>query len=321
MCNAWNHPSGCTCGFGGEGHLGRRGSSTYFNGVGSGNYSWVPPIVDSYESYVNPNASCPVCGAIVFYYKSPDGGSVFFDELGPPWPKHPCTDRSSRPRAISREAADRIRKVQRRYAWQSEGWEPFFISAVIEVDCYFLKLLGKHKGSQLTLYIKRIVHPHSGLKNPIEPACLVSLRQRRDGNHDISIVTTENRVIQTQAYDSSLKAKTKKVDNRMNDLSESKIGSVLDNVTIENEAEIKAETRVYTLDRVLEAALVHRHVLEDLVTADQLFKLVVEAYREDQLIVRVSGDLLASTKKALNVDKKSGHTTLLGQLHQMLLRK
>tara|TARA_Y100001934_G_C11848619_1_gene538526 strand:+ start:390 stop:614 length:225 start_codon:yes stop_codon:yes gene_type:complete len=22
MCNAWNHPPGCTCGWGGEGHLG-----------------------------------------------------------------------------------------------------------------------------------------------------------------------------------------------------------------------------------------------------------------------------------------------------------
>lgn len=43
-------------------------------------------------SYVNPNAHCPVCGKIVFYYQSPNGGRVFFDALGWPWPKHPCTD-------------------------------------------------------------------------------------------------------------------------------------------------------------------------------------------------------------------------------------
>jgi len=44
------------------------------------------------KSYVVPNASCPVCGKIVFFYQSPHGGRVFFDDLGWPWPKHPCTD-------------------------------------------------------------------------------------------------------------------------------------------------------------------------------------------------------------------------------------
>ena len=46
----------------------------------------------SVESYVVPDATCPVCGATVFYYQSPHGGRVFFDDLGWPWPKHPCTD-------------------------------------------------------------------------------------------------------------------------------------------------------------------------------------------------------------------------------------
>jgi hypothetical protein len=42
--------------------------------------------------FVNPNANCPVCGAQVFFYQNEHGSRVFFDELGPPWPKHPCTD-------------------------------------------------------------------------------------------------------------------------------------------------------------------------------------------------------------------------------------
>jgi len=42
--------------------------------------------------FVNPNASCPVCGASVFYYQNELGSRVYFDELGPPWPKHCCTD-------------------------------------------------------------------------------------------------------------------------------------------------------------------------------------------------------------------------------------
>lgn len=42
--------------------------------------------------YVNPNARCPVCNAPVFFYANPAGSRVYFDDLGPPWPKHPCTD-------------------------------------------------------------------------------------------------------------------------------------------------------------------------------------------------------------------------------------
>jgi hypothetical protein len=42
--------------------------------------------------FVTPNAKCPVCGVPVFYYQNAFGSRVFFDDLGPPWPKHPCTD-------------------------------------------------------------------------------------------------------------------------------------------------------------------------------------------------------------------------------------
>jgi len=36
-----------------------------------------------------------VCGEDVFYYQNEFGSRVYFDELGPPWPKHPCTDNSA----------------------------------------------------------------------------------------------------------------------------------------------------------------------------------------------------------------------------------
>ena len=42
--------------------------------------------------FVNPNARCPVCSVPVFYYQNSFGSKVYFDDLGPPWPKHPCTD-------------------------------------------------------------------------------------------------------------------------------------------------------------------------------------------------------------------------------------
>jgi hypothetical protein len=47
--------------------------------------------------YVNPNAKCPVCGDAVYFYAKEHGSRVFFDDLGPPWPKHPCTDNPREP--------------------------------------------------------------------------------------------------------------------------------------------------------------------------------------------------------------------------------
>lgn len=86
-CNAWNHSANCDCGWGG----GNNSSPpvNYASGI-----SWSLHSNLNYSSYTNPNAKCPVCGASVFFYQSPYGGRVFFDELGPPWPKHPCTDNS-----------------------------------------------------------------------------------------------------------------------------------------------------------------------------------------------------------------------------------
>jgi hypothetical protein len=53
-------------------------------GMGAGD-SWC-------STYISPNAKCPVCDANVFFYQNSAGSRVYFDELGPPWPKHPCTD-------------------------------------------------------------------------------------------------------------------------------------------------------------------------------------------------------------------------------------
>ena len=121
MCNAWNHPPGCTCGWGGDGHLG-----------GGGNWASQPEsfhVAVSHfsiaSSYTNPNARCPVCGESVFFYQSPCGGRVFFDELGPPWPKHPCTISELRSRTlepVNRAAANPASVTH--YTWFGAGWRP-----------------------------------------------------------------------------------------------------------------------------------------------------------------------------------------------------
>ncbi len=41
-----------------------------------------------------PNATCPVCGGDVWFFRNEYGGCAYFDALGPPWPKHPCMEAS-----------------------------------------------------------------------------------------------------------------------------------------------------------------------------------------------------------------------------------
>lgn len=134
MCNAWGHPPGCTCGWGGEGHAGKspggcgRAATVALRRqalnppADAAQYRYQAP--RSRESYCVPNARCPVCGALVFFYQASDGGRVFFDQLGPPWPKHPCTDNSPfRPSARADSPRPSETGKPHTPEWQAE-WEP-----------------------------------------------------------------------------------------------------------------------------------------------------------------------------------------------------
>ncbi len=77
MCNAHNHSFGCRCGWGGEGHLG--GPPNWDRA-----YQWKHRDEDFCRQ-----TTCRKCGEPVFFVRH-NGGSVWFDTLGWPWPKHPC---------------------------------------------------------------------------------------------------------------------------------------------------------------------------------------------------------------------------------------
>jgi hypothetical protein len=156
-CNAWNHAYDCNCGWGGStGGGGRRGVATasaprevrWTDGR-----DWQPERCPRYESYVNPNARCPECGANVFFYQSPHGGRVFFDELGPPWPKHPCTDTHVRRTsmdlvlAVEDTPITSKPKVLNPHVWQPLIPKQVRIGATIErvdVDTSDLKISGNY---------------------------------------------------------------------------------------------------------------------------------------------------------------------------------
>lgn len=113
MCNAFNHPPDCRCGWGPKDSIGA------LAGVG---FEFTR-VLKSYESFVYPNARCPVCQQKVYFYRSPHNGRVYFEELGPPWTKHPCME------SANNKKAEPIYLPQQSYFMtcpppNSEGWRP-----------------------------------------------------------------------------------------------------------------------------------------------------------------------------------------------------
>lgn len=154
MCNAWNHPPGCTCGFGGEGHLGRRSYGNSF-------YSFIipsPVIFNSYKSYTTPNAKCPVCGEKVFFYQNEAGSRVYFDELGPPWPKHPCTASFSMDLEYIPLDKDETVSPVNPPSWKKDGWSPIYLSHKKDVAPEVVEFLATffESKTKIKIYIKKV---------------------------------------------------------------------------------------------------------------------------------------------------------------------
>lgn len=95
MCNAYGHPPGCRCGWGGEGHAGRS-----YNGGGfgkTGRQSFPSVSLSWAKKDETWKTCCPECKEPVFFIRH-NGGSLWVDQLGWPWEKHsPCFDQTTDP--------------------------------------------------------------------------------------------------------------------------------------------------------------------------------------------------------------------------------
>ncbi|MGN6423090.1 MAG: hypothetical protein ACTHLA_07265 [Asticcacaulis sp.] len=73
-----------------EGHKVRRVDWNRSGGAG-----YIPPreghfLPRNSDSFINPNATCRICGKKVYYFQNDYGSKVWFDSLWPHWEKHPC---------------------------------------------------------------------------------------------------------------------------------------------------------------------------------------------------------------------------------------
>lgn len=133
-------------------------------------FGWSRDSGGTVESYVNPNAHCPVCGRSVFFYRSPYNGRVFFDDLGWPWPKHGCTDNRGEPRRATRSSI--VPKSAHEAGWHRAGWTPLLSPRVAreedrcsvrgDLDAAFVDLLlptGSRVDRESPVLLKRL-HSH-----------------------------------------------------------------------------------------------------------------------------------------------------------------
>lgn len=95
MCNAHNHPPGCQCGWGGDGHQGG-GLGTTLASVSSADRTYahyqspMRKLATDLGSSLTFPTTCWYCSSSIYLYAHLNGGFAIFDELGPPWPKHDC---------------------------------------------------------------------------------------------------------------------------------------------------------------------------------------------------------------------------------------
>jgi len=110
---------------------------------------------DTVTSYLDPNARCPVCGASVFFYRSPHNGRVFFDDVGWPWPKHPCTDTyEGRDDQIRRPVNSRLRFSFKNR--EGNALEVYLVKRIIErADHLRIRLKNVKRGPDIRMAIRR----------------------------------------------------------------------------------------------------------------------------------------------------------------------
>lgn len=205
MCNAMNHSPGCRCGFGGPGHLSHWVSP-------QGALHTLSKRQRSYVRYVNPNAHCPVCFSPVFFLQSESGGRVFFDQLGPPWPKHPCTSQDAY--TVYRDLRPTLGARRVEYSWQVDGWSPLLEISIASVSPTLFSVSGFIADDPIVLYVvKGALRSKVDLRSLRRPLCQV--RRRDSESFQVSCLPSSLDSLDFVGYTSSIRAENEAIMFRM----------------------------------------------------------------------------------------------------------
>lgn len=204
MCNANNHPADCRCGWGGDGHAGSGGDAGT-----PAFYRWpigVPRLSSNISSFTVPNARCPVCGAQVFYYCNEFGSSVFFDELGPPWTKHPCTTKNRPPLPAADRPVSRRDDIGR-----IGGWMPLATVFAHDSapDLYKLSFQGPMSDTPSSLYVQKRSTLYRGTSCELHRIEIALLKPLGNGVYRFEFLASDSKTYSMEAFASEMAARSR----------------------------------------------------------------------------------------------------------------
>jgi hypothetical protein len=139
----------------------------------------------------------------VFYYCNEHGSSVFFDSLGPPWPKHPCTDSNLPPLAIDKISSDQ--KAKFLSVAKSSGWQAVKLTDFSKISDKSYKLtLELSDGELRVLYLpESSIKVRQGLELfSEETLCFIKLEA--NASYHVSMLSEQLTVVESIAYENEL---------------------------------------------------------------------------------------------------------------------
>lgn len=193
MCNAKNHPPNCNCGFGGHGGIKFR--YTAQGDLFTAHPKGIPTLRISNNSYDIPNSRCPVCREPVFYYQNEFGSKVFFDELGPPWPKHWCTSSGIfLPKKIVGSTPKKSTSI-------NNGWLPVALLEAGKISNNVYEFICKSvEDKQIILFVaQKEVELRANLQAFSEES-LCYIKPIDEDTYKISLVSDDLKILNSTAY-------------------------------------------------------------------------------------------------------------------------
>ncbi len=139
----YNHYSWCSCGWCVNKNRGYVKDRVY-KYEDKGNSSDFSK-VETYESFTIPNVRCKCCGKEIYFYQSPYGGKVFFNELGHPWEKHCCEKKccAKEKETIPYDELEIRTITKNKPSWEKDGWFPAIFMKAEKFNSSLIKIILK----------------------------------------------------------------------------------------------------------------------------------------------------------------------------------
>lgn len=163
-----------------------------------------PPVRDLFSvpriprHYTQGNARCPVCSASVYFFTLENNGRVYFDEVGPPWPKHPCTDRHDGA-SLAPSASGLIGQDQQAQSWE-KGWALLTQMSVEAAERSTLRVSASLSGEGFVAFVRDDVFGDVESSATFLQDSYIQTRPGLNGQFELALLTPELRPMLVVGY-------------------------------------------------------------------------------------------------------------------------